>query len=458
MCLHHDAGALGAAVPLRAWERRLELLKQVGVNGIRTAHNPVAPEFLDLCDRMGFVVLDETFDTWTEAKNHAEKGYNLYFKDWWQADTREMVRRDRNHPSVVLYSVGNEIHDNLNSPTGFQQYKEQQDLVHQTDPSRPVTMALFRPGQSKVYENGFVETMDVVGQNYRENELVAAHEAKPSRKVIGTENTHALSAWLALRDQPFLAGQFLWTGFDYLGEADWPETTNGQGLFDRTGGWRPLAYQRQSWWGTMPTVHVVRKEENAGAGAWVANWTPTDFDTYDDAKVQVYSNCDEVELFLNGKSLGTKPKPADDAPRAWDVTFAKGTLRAVARNKGKEATTDELKTAGPPARIVLSTDRPRLANDWDDVAYITARVVDANGVLCPNTDQQLIFSASGPGAVVAVDNGHLASHEPYQALARHAYQGQCIAVVKASANAGKIVLKATAPGLADGTLTLESTK
>jgi beta-galactosidase len=456
VCLHHDAGALGAAVPLRAWERRLELLRQVGVNGIRTAHNPVAPEFLDLCDRMGFVVLDETFDTWTEAKNHAEKGYNLYFKDWWRADTRDMVRRDRNHPSVVLYSVGNEIHDNLNSPTGFQQYKDQQDLVHQTDPTRPVTMALFRPGQSKVYENGFVETMDIVGQNYRENELVAAHEAKPSRKVIGTENTHVLSAWLALRDKPYMAGQFLWTGFDYLGEADWPETTNGQGLFDRTGGWRPVAYQRQSWWSAAPMVRVVRKEENAGAGPWVANWTPTDFDTYDDAKVQVYSNCDEVELFLNGKSLGTKAKPADDAPRAWDVTFAKGTLRAVARNKGKEVATDELKTAGPPARIILSTDRPRLANSWDDVAYLTARVVDANGVLCPNTDQQLTFSASGPGAVVAVDNGNLSSHEAYQALARHAYQGQCIAIVKANAPSGQVVVNVAAPGLTGGTLTLEA--
>jgi beta-galactosidase len=456
VCLHHDAGALGAAVPLRAWERRLELLKQVGVNGIRTAHNPVAPEFLDLCDRMGFVVLDETFDTWTEAKNHAEQGYNRFFKEWWQADTRDMVRRDRNHPSVVLYSVGNEIHDNLNSPTGFQQYKEQQDLVHQTDPTRAVTMALFRPGQSKVYENGFVETMDVVGQNYRENELVAAHEAKPARKVIGTENTHVLSAWLALRDKPYMAGQFLWTGFDYLGEADWPEIANGQGLFDRTGGWRPVTYQRQSWWSTAPMVRVVRKEENAGTGAWVANWTPTDFDTYDDAKVQVYSNCDEVELFLNGKSLGTKPKPADDAPRTWDVTFAKGTLRAVARNKGKEVATDELRTAGPPARIVLSTDRPRVANDWNDVAYITARVVDANGVLYPNTDQQLTFSVSGPGAVVAVDNGNIASHERYQALTRQVYQGQCIAIVKANAASGQVALKVTAPGLTDGTLTLEA--
>jgi beta-galactosidase len=455
VCLHHDAGALGAAVPLAAWERRLSLLKEVGVNAIRTAHNPVAPEFLDLCDRMGFLVLDETFDTWTAAKNHGEQGYNRFFTEWWAADTRAMVLRDRNHPSIVLYSVGNEVHDNLNEPAGFQKYKQQQDLIHQLDPTRPVTMALFRPGQSKVYENGFAEIMDVVGQNYRENELVAAHQAKPARKVIGTENTHALSAWLAQRDNPFMAGQFLWTGFDYLGEADWPETTNNQGLFDRTGGWRPLGYQRQSWWSDKPVVHVVRHEENAGAGPLVANWTPTDFDTYDDAKVQVYSNCDEVELFLNGKSLGTKPKPADDSPRAWDVTFAKGTLRAVARNEGQEAATDELRTAGPPARIVLSTSRPRLGTGWDDVAYVTARVVDANGVLCPNADQQLTFSLTGPGALAAVDNGNVASHEPYQARQRKVYQGQCIALVKATGASGKLSLKASAAGLTDGAITLD---
>ncbi|TDN36085.1 DUF4982 domain-containing protein [Hymenobacter sp. UV11] len=453
VCLHHDAGALGAAVPLAAWERRLNLLKQVGVNAIRTAHNPVAPEFLDLCDRLGFLVLDETFDTWTAAKNNGEQGYNRFFTEWWRADTRDMVRRDRNHPSIVLYSVGNEIHDNLNDAAGFQKYKEQQDLVHQLDPTRPVTMALFRPGQSKVYENGFAEIMDVVGQNYRENELVAAHEAKPARKVIGTENTHALSAWLALRDKPFMAGQFLWTGFDYLGEADWPETTNNQGLFDRAGFWRPLGYQRQSWWAAQPVVHVVRREENAGAGPWVANWTPTDFDTYDDAKVQVYSNCDEVELFLNGKSLGTKPKPADDSPRAWDVTFAKGTLRAVARNKGKEVATDELRTAGAPAKVVLSTERPTLGTGWDDVAYVVARVVDANGVPCPNGTQQITFATSGPGRVVAVDNGDVRSHEAYQAGVRATYLGQCLAIVRASAP-GSIAVQATAPGLAPGALTL----
>jgi beta-galactosidase len=455
VALHHDAGALGAAVPLAAWRRRFELLREAGVNAIRTSHNPVAPEFLDLADQMGFLVMDETFDTWMEAKHHGEQGYNRFFTAWWEADTRAMVLRDRNHPSIIIYSVGNEIHDNLDNAEGFKKYRQQQDLIHLLDPTRPVTMALFRPGLSKVYDNGFAETMDIVGQNYRENELVAAHQARPSRKVIGTENGHTLAAWLALRDNPYMAGQFLWVGFDYLGEADWPATTYNQGLFDRAGNWKPLGYQRQSWWAAKPVVHIVRKSDNAGTGSWVADWTPVDFDTYDDARIEAYSNADEVELYLNGKSLGAKPKPADDSPRGWSLPFAKGTLRAVARNQGREVATDELKTAGKPARIVLSTsggDSP--VSGWDDAAFVSARVVDADGVTYPNGSVAVSFSVSGPGQLVAVDNGDINSHDSYQASQCRSAQGQCLAVLKASGTGAAVTLKASAPGLEDGSLTL----
>ncbi len=416
VCLHHDAGALGAAVPLRAWERRLEILKVAGVNAIRTAHNPVAPEFLDLCDRMGFLVMDETFDTWTVAKPNREKGYNLYFREWWEKDTRDMVLRDRNHPSVIIYSVGNEIGDNLNDSTGIKKYKDQQDLIHQLDPGCPVTMALFRPGSSKVYLNGFVEKMDVVGQNYRERELVEAHQTNPERIVIGTENGHGLAEWLILRDNPFMSGQFLWTGIDYLGEALWPEISNDSGLFDRTGEWKPSGYQRQSWWADKPVVHMVRKEYNAGEGNWIANWTPVDQGTYDDARVQVYSNCDEVELFLNGISQGALAKPADDSPRLWEVTFEKGSLKAIARNKGKEVASEELKTAGDPVRIIVTADRLTITKSWDDLSYVTAKVVDANGVVCPNADKLISFKVSDSGNIVAVDNGNVASQLRYTEL------------------------------------------
>ena len=455
VCLHHDGGALGAAVPLRAWERRLELLKEVGVNAIRTAHNPVAPEFLDLCDRMGFLVMDETFDTWTAVKPGSEYGYNLNFAKWWEKDTRDMVLRDRNHPSIIIYSVGNEIRDNLNDSSGFKRYKDQQDLVHRLDPSRPVTMALFRPGSSKVYTNGFAETMDIVGQNYREKELVDAHLAKPERIVLGTENGHELAEWLVLRNNPFMSGQFLWTGVDYLGEALWPSISYEKGLFDRTGGWKPLSLQRQSWWSDKPVVSIVRRDDNAGAGELVANWTPTDFGTYDEAKVEVYSNCDEVELFLNDKSLGVKSKPTNDASRKWELTFEKGSLKAVAKNAGKVVATTEYKTAGEPVAIILSADKSNIANDWDDVSYVTAKVVDANGIVCPNVDKLITFSVSESGNVVAVDNGNVNSHESYRGLERHTYNGQCIAIVRAKSNVGKITVTANSAELKSGNVTID---
>ena len=454
VCLHHDGGAVGAAVPLRVWERRLQLLKDIGVNGIRTSHNPVAPEFLDLCDRMGFLVMDENLDTWEAKKQHAENGYGQYFKEWGLIDTRDMVMRDRNHPSIVIYSVGNEIHDGLNDSTGFNKYRDLQNTVHKYDGTRPVTMALFRPGISKVYVNGFAAMMDVVGQNYRENELVAAHEAHPNWKVIGTENGHTQQAWLALRDNAYMAGQFLWTGVDYLGEADWPNVVNGQGLLDHTGGSRPLSYQRESWWSDKPVVHIVRKQENAGVGPVVADWTPTDFDTYDDARVQIYTNCDEVELFLNGKSVGVKPKNANDAPVEFTVTYEKGTIKAVGRNKGKDVVTEELKTAGEPAKIILSADKGAIANNWDDVSYVTATVVDANGVPCPQADKILTFSADGAGVVSVTDNGDLAMQDVYTSPVRHTYHGKAIAIIKANAPSGKITVKASAAGLADGTVTI----
>ena len=330
VCLHHDGGAFGSAVPLGVWEKRILALKELGVNGIRTSHNPVAPEFLSLCDQLGMLVMNETFDTWNAKKSSADNGYNLYFTDWWERDTKDQVLRDRNHPSVVIYSIGNEIHDNLNDSTGFRKYKMQQDLVHSLDSTRPVTMALFRPGISRVYENGFAETMDIVGQNYRENELVALHEKKPTLKQIGTENRTEQAAWIPFRDKPYIAGQFLWTGIDYIGESDWPAVVHGSGLLDRTGFVRHLGYQRKSWWSNEPMVYTMRKEGNAGAGEWINDWSPTDVDTYDEAKVQVFSNCDEVELFLNDISQGVKPRPTDNAsPRGWSFTFHTGVLKTV---------------------------------------------------------------------------------------------------------------------------------
>jgi beta-galactosidase len=455
VCLHHDGGAVGSAVPLGVWKERFKKLKEVGVNAIRTSHNPVAPEFLDLCDQMGFLVMDETFDTWTSAKNNGEKAYNLYFKDWWEQDTKEMILRDRNHPSIIIYSVGNEIRDDLSYPNGYKTYKMQEDVIKKYDDTRPVTMALFRPGSSKVYLSGFAEQMEVVGQNYRENELIAAHESHPGWKVIGTENGHGLSQWLTLRDKPYMAGQFLWTGFDYLGEADWPETTNNQGLFDRAGNWKKQSLQRDSWWSPEPVVHIVRKSENAGNGDWVADWTPNDFDTYDNSKVQVYSNCDEVELFLNEKSLGSLKKPADDSPRDWNVTFEEGTIKAIGKNNSKVVAQEAFTSAGKPSKIILTKSNPTVANNWDDVSFITATIVDEKGIPCANADNLIKFSVSNSGQIIGVDNGNIISHENYLSPERRAYNGKAIAIIKASQTTGKIEVKAIAEGLQEAIAVVE---
>ncbi|HEX6625773.1 MAG TPA: glycoside hydrolase family 2 TIM barrel-domain containing protein, partial [Pyrinomonadaceae bacterium] len=258
VCLHHDASALGAAVPLRAWERRLEILREFGVNAIRTAHNPPAPEFLDLTDRMGFIVMDETFDAWTVKKR--EHDYHRYFDEWSKIDTRDTVRRDRNHPSIVVWSTGNEIHDTPKAELAKRILSGLVEVFHEHDPTRPVTQGLFRPNVSKDYDNGLADLLDVVGQNYRENEILAAHRQKPSRKILGTENTHTREAWLALRDNPPYAGQFLWSGIDYLGESPgWPMIAENFGILDRTATPRPYAYQRQSWWSAVPMVHATRR-------------------------------------------------------------------------------------------------------------------------------------------------------------------------------------------------------
>jgi beta-galactosidase len=194
-------------------------------------------------------------------------------------------------------------------------------------------------------------------------------------------------------------------------------------------------------------VHIVRKEENAGGGAWVSNWTPTDFGTYDNASLQVYSNCDEVELFLNDKSLGAKKKPADDSPRNWEVNFEKGTLRAVGKNNGQQVATEEFKTAGAPAKIILTADQASLGNNWEDVSFITATIVDANGIPCPNEDTKIKFNIDGAGVIEAVDNGNLSSHDIYKATEYPTYHGKSLAIVKAKGATGKATISATAEGL-----------
>jgi beta-galactosidase len=321
------------------------------------------------------------------------------------------------------------------------------------------------------YDNGLADLLDVVGQNYRENEILAAHQQKPSRKILGTENRHESTVWIAMRDNAPYAGQFLWTGIDYLGESPrWPTMSHNSGLLDLTGTTRPVGFQRQSWWSDQPMVFITRRIAPTALSptdpgyepdlqrrqqVLFADWTPADANSHDE-NVEVYSNCEQVELFLNGKSLGEKARPVDDSPRNWTVPFAPGTLKAVGKNNGRAAAVYELRTAGKPAKILLAADRNRLEPIWDDVAYISATVVDENGVLVPNAADLIAFKTSGDGVVAAVESGDNSSHEPFQASERRAYQGRCFAILKATRTPGRITIEASASGLKSNSITIDA--
>jgi beta-galactosidase len=465
VCLHHDGGAFGAAVPLRVWEHRLQQLRILGFNAIRTAHNPPAPEFIDLCDRMGFLVMDELFDCWTVAKTSYD--YHLSFKDWAHIDIRDTVLRDRNHPSIILYSAGNEIRDTVKEESAKKILAGLVAVFHQYDPSRPVTQGLFRPNVSHDYVNGLADLLDVVGTNYRDLELLAAWEAKPTRKIVGTEQRHDLATWQAARDHVQHAGQFLWSGIDYLGESiGWPMIAAGFGLLDRTGAIKPMAYERMSWWSTTPVVNVIRRTspskpvpEDPGfvpimdRQSQFADWSPIDRDPHEET-VEAYSNCEEVDLLLNGMSLGKKPRNADDSPRIWKTKWEPGILTAIGTNHGAIVATYELRTAGKPAKIVLTADRTSLTPSWDDVVFVTATVADRNGILIPDATGLVSFGITGPGIIAAVDNGDNSSAESFQASARKAYQGRCLAIIRGVATRGKITITASSPGLKGASIVL----
>jgi beta-galactosidase len=476
VALHSDAGGLGAAVPASAWETRLSELKKYGVNAVRTAHNPMPPEFYDACDKLGLLVMDEIFDVWTVAKEPGD--YHLYFKDWWQRDLDAWMQRDRNHPSVVIWSLGNEIWDILpqNPDPAADQFigpnrsidiakgilGALRDRAHELDPTRPVTVAEMRPNVAGAYTNGFADMMDVIGQNYRDGELAAAHRQNPARKIIGTENYKTRETWLALRDNPALSGQFLWAGVDYLGESGaWPNVVSPSGILDRTNWPRGEALEREAWWSSKPVVHLARmvtmptRPGRPAVSMGMADWSPTDSSPHNET-VSVYSNCEEVELFLNDKSQGSKPKDAGDAPRQWQVAYAPGTIKAVARNKGAIVGTEELRTAGAATKVTLTAERTTLPHDWDDVVYVRASVTDAGGIVLPNASNLIQFALTGPGVIAAVDNGDVKSHEPFNVAQRSAYQGTCVAILRATADAGRITVTASAEGLAPGTATIEA--
>jgi beta-galactosidase len=487
VCDHHDLGSLGAAINTRALERQLEILKAMGCNGIRTSHNPPAPELLDLCDKMGFLVMDEAFDCWEWKK--AKYDYHLYFKEWHKRDLEDQVRRDRNHPSVIIWSIGNEIPQQTDT-SALRIAPELAGIVHSLDTTRPITTANDHPDTSnKIIKSGAI---DLIGYNYHEYDYATFHDRYPGKKFIATETTSGLemrgwyempsdsiriwparwdkpftgdpqnrvsaydnvrppwgstheATWKVMKKYDFLSGLFIWTGFDYMGEPtpySWPSRSSYFGIVDLAGFPKDIYYMYQSEWTDKPVLHIFPH--------W--NWTPGKLvDIW-----AFYNNADEVELFLNGKSLGVKKKTGDDLHIMWRVKYEPGKLKAVSRKDGKVVLTREIHTAGPAAKIELIADRKKIKADGKDLSFITVRVVDKDGNLVPDASNLVNFKLSGPGFIASVDNGDETSHDPFKADYRKAFNGLALAIIQTKEKAGEISLTATADGLAPATVVLSA--
>ena len=479
VCDHHDLGSLGAAVNKRAIERQLEILKSMGCNAIRTSHNPPDPELLDLCDRMGFVVMDEAFDEWIQ--NKTMNGYGKYFNEWSERDLKDMIHRDRNHPSIILWSIGNEIPEQ-GSPDAYEMSKRLADFCHTEDPTRPVTSACNT--LDAAVKSGFVKPLDVIGINYQ---LPVYQKFHGKAKLVASETASAISTrgeynlvqdgdslkiekqlnyqctsydiiapgWgntaestlKAVKDAPWIAGEFVWTGFDYIGEPTpfpWPSASSYFGIVDLCGFPKDRYYLYQSQWTNKPMVHIL------------PHWNWKGFEGKE-IPVWCYSNCESVELFLNGKSLGEKKfNDTKDLHLVWNVPYSQGILKAVGKSNGKVICTDEIQTAGDPAKIILIPDRTEISSDGNDLSFVKVEIVDKDGRVCPNADNLVKFSISGEGSIAGVGNGNPISHEYFKASERKAFHGLALVIIQSKDKTGDINITATTDGLKDSGITIKT--
>ncbi|TAK93102.1 MAG: DUF4982 domain-containing protein, partial [Verrucomicrobia bacterium] len=512
VCLHHDLGALGAAFNLRARERQLEKLKELGCNAIRTSHNPPEPELLDLCDRMGFLVMEEAFDAWRMAKRTND--YHVNFDAWAEKDLRAMIQRDRNHPSIILWSLGNEVYEQREG-TNWPMAAKLRDIAHDEDPTRPVNMALHVVAAST---NGFQNAVDVFGYNYTPFGYAQFRKDNPKLPLVGSETSSCVSSrgeyffpvsdnkkegradfqctsydlaaptWACAPDvefkaqdeNPFVAGEFVWTGFDYLGEptpfdndttnrlkftdpalrakADEdlktfrkirvPSRSSYFGIFDLCGFPKDRFYLYQARWRPeLPMAHILPH--------W--NWPERVGQV---TPVHVYTSGDAAELFLNGKSLGRKTRGPFEYRLRWDdVKYQPGKLEVVAYKHGKKWATDVMKTTGPAVQLAMQADRTKIAADGNDLSFVTVTVADKDGLLVPRSKNSIRLSIEGPGEIVATDNGDATSFESFQSPERKAFNGLALVIVRARpGQSGTMKLRAESDGLKPATISISTRK
>jgi len=483
-CFHHDHGPLGARSYDRAEERRVELLKASGFNAIRCSHNPPSPSFLDACDRLGMLVIDETFDMWQHAKNPND--YSLYFEKWWQKDVESMILRDRNHPSVILWSIGNEI-PGMNKPEVVNTAQMLADFVRKNDPSRKVIAAVNGVNPDK---DPFIAALDIAGYNYgsggdplKDNIFKNDHQRVPSRIMIQTESfpLEAFQSWMDVTDYPWLLGDFVWTAFDYIGEASigwrgymqeqdfYPWNLAFCGDIDICGWKRPQSFYRDALWKENQLSLFVKPpkptfEENINRESWskwhwldaVADWN---WNGYENTSLEVsaYSSCEEVELFLNSKSLGRKKTNRSTEFKAiWNVPYQSGELKAIGYQGKKQVNTAIMQTANEPTQFKLTADRNEIKADGQDLSYITVELLDNKGIKNLKAVNLVKFEIEGPGTIVAVGNANPKSTESFQLPMRKAYQGRCLVIVKSGNTPGDIKLKASSDGLSQAEILISS--
>jgi len=508
VCLHHDNGALGAAVYRRADERKLQIMKDMGVNAIRTSHNPPSRELLELCDEMGLLVMDESFDVWRTAK--VENGYNVFFDEWSERDIKDMIRRDWNHPSVVMWSIGNEILEQGDKKFGWKEARRLADFCKEMDKSRP-TVAGFNYYPSP-FDFNMAQQIDIAGMNYHPAVYNDVNKNYPNVPIIGSETSSCVSSrgiyhlpiekyktheslqvtsydligppWAYPPDvefhfqenNPNVMGEFIWTGFDYLGEptpyggkdnatnglwnSDWPSRSSYFGAVDLCGFPKDRFFLYQSQWTSKPMIHLLPH--------W--NWIGMEGK---DIPVYCYTNCDAAELFVNGKSMGKKVKGKDLTEifvdfyhnkektfkskyrLSWNVPYEAGTIKVVGYKNGEATVEEQISTAGKPSKISLSVDRSEIQADGD-LAYITVKIVDKDGNFCPLADNIVDFEILGKCEIIGVDNGNAASVEPFRANYRKAFNGMCLVIIKSKKTAGQIQVTAKSKGLKSSTVQLIS--